>query len=119
MHHHHFIFRKVLSSIFTERKKKAMGADETPGISAENLESIQHLSALKTAIKINSTCIKHEGSVGLQAAFGTDKLCLLIMGEVSIGDISGVRRGEDAASEIAPSLVTLNWIQTLKNNCSV
>lgn len=41
-----------------------MGEDETPGISAENFESNQHLSNLKTAIKINSTCIKHEGSGG-------------------------------------------------------
>lgn len=55
MHHHHFILRKVPSSTFTEEKKKAMGKDEKPGISAGNFESIQHLSTLKTPIGINST----------------------------------------------------------------
>lgn len=63
-----------------------MGKDETSGISTNNFESIQHLSALKTSIKINNTCIKYKGSVGLQAAFGTDKLSLT--GEVRAGDVS-------------------------------
>lgn len=57
-----------------------MGEDEASGISTDNFESIQHIPTLKTAININSTCINHEGSVGLQVAFGMDKLSLFIMG---------------------------------------
>lgn len=63
-----------------------MGEDETSGISTDSFESIHHLSTLTTSIKINSTCIKYEGSVGLQAVFGTDKLSLT--GEVRAAGVS-------------------------------
>lgn len=99
------------------KKKKAMGEDETPGISAENFESIQHLSKLKTAIKINSTCIKHEGSGGCRQHLERINYPFYYR-DTRAGDEEGGGR-EDTASEIPPSLVTLNWIQKPKNNCRI